>query len=89
MVLRGAKGMRNFAAGEFFLWGTGNLKSNFDHLNLFQKLKTTFCEYWTSIKIKISMICVYKEYEAKIKMVLEQWLLLQMKFLFDYIKIVI
>ena len=33
----------------------------------FSKLKTTFCKYWTSIKIKIGMICVYKEYEVIIK----------------------
>ena len=29
------------------------------------KAKTAFFEYWTSIKIKISMICVLKEYEIK------------------------
>ena len=33
----------------------------------FLKLKTTCCKYWTLIKIKISMTCVYKEYEVKIK----------------------
>ena len=46
----------------------------------FSKLKTAFCEYWTSIKIKISMICVSREYEVKAKMVHEQWLQLKMKF---------
>ena len=40
----------------------------------FPKLKTTFCKYWKLIKIKISMTCLYKEYEVKIKMVQEQWL---------------
>ena len=36
------------------------------------------------------MTCMYKEYEAKIKMVQEQWLQLKMKFLLDYnMKIVI
>ena len=35
----------------------------------FLKLKTTFYKYWTSIKIKNSMTCVYKEYQVKIKMV--------------------
>ena len=37
----------------------------FEPLNL----ETTFCKFWTSIKIKFSMIYVYKEYEFKIKMV--------------------
>ena len=30
----------------------------------FSKLKATFYKYWTSIKIKISMTCVYKEHEV-------------------------
>ena len=56
----------------------------------FSKLKATFYKQWTSIKIKISMICVYKEYEVKIKMLEEQWLQLKMKFLLGYnMKIVI
>ena len=38
----------------------------FEHL---WKLKTTFCIYWTSIKTKISMTFVCKEYEDKIIMV--------------------
>ena len=50
----------------------------------FSKLKTAFYEYWTSIKIKISMICVSKEYETKTKMVQEQWLQLKMSFLSFY-----
>ena len=36
-------------------------------------LEATFCKFWTSIKIKFSMICVYKEYEVEIKMV-QKWL---------------
>ena len=32
------------------------------------------------IEIKISMTCVYKEYEVEIKMVQEQWLQLKLKF---------
>ena len=56
----------------------------------FSKLKAAFCEYWTSIKIKIRMTCVYREYEIKTKMVQEQWLHLWMKFLLVYnMKIVI
>ena len=42
------------------------------------------------IKIKISMTCVCKEYEGKIKLVQGQWLQLKMKFLLGYsVKIVI
>ena len=64
--------MENFAGGENFWLGGGNLTRNyFDHLNLFSKLKTTFCKYGTSVIIKISMTC-YKEYEVKMKMVQEQ-----------------
>ena len=33
----------------------------------FSTLKTAFCENWTPIKIKISMICVWKENEIKTK----------------------
>ena len=36
------------------------------------------------IKIKISMTCVYKEYEGKIKMAQEQWLQLKLKFVLGY-----
>ena len=50
----------------------------------FSKLKTAFCEYWTSIKTKISVICVSKEYECKTKMVEEQWLQIKKTFLFFY-----
>ena len=35
----------------------------------FSKLKTAFCEFWTSIKIKISMNCAYKESEIKTKII--------------------
>ena len=52
--------------------------------SFYKLLKTTFCEYWTSIKIRISMICVSKDYEIKTKMVQEQWLQLKMSFLFFY-----
>ena len=31
----------------------------------FSKLKTAFCEYWTSIKTKTNMTCVSKECEIK------------------------
>ena len=37
--------------------------------------KTDFCEYWTSIKIKISMTCVSKDYKITTKIFLggEKW----------------
>ena len=53
-------------------------------IEAFSTLKTAFCEYWTSIKIKISTTCVSKEYGMKTKMVHEQWLQLKMKFLVGY-----
>ena len=56
----------------------------------FSKLKTAFCEYWTKIKIKISITSVYKDYEIKTKLVQEEWLQLKMKFLLGYnMKIII
>ena len=49
-----------------------------------------FCKFWTLIKIKVSMTCVYKGYQVQIKMVQEQWLQLKMKLLLGYnMKIVI
>ena len=47
-------------------------------------MNKVFCKYQTSIKIKISMTCVYKEYEVKIKMAQEQLLQLKMKFLLGF-----
>ena len=57
-------------------------KKLFWPLKPFSKLKTTFCNYWTSVKIKISMI--YEVYKVKIKMVQKQWLQLKLKFLLGY-----
>ena len=51
--------MGNFARGLFI----GCWKSEeewFWPFKPFSNLKTTFCEYWTSIKIKISMTCMYR-----------------------------
>ena len=50
----------------------------------FSKLKTAFCEYWTSIEMKINMTCVSKEYKIQTKMEQEQWLQLKMLFLLGY-----
>ena len=41
-------------------------------IRTFIKAKTIYCKYSTLIKIKLTMTCMYKEYEAKIKMVQEQ-----------------
>ena len=49
--------LRRFFGG---WWETGEW---FWRFKAFSKLKTVFCEYWTSIKSKISMTCVYKQYE--------------------------
>ena len=63
----------------FFLPGKGNLRrSNFDD----SKLKATFHEWWTSIKI--NMTRVSEEYEIKTKMEQEQGLQLKMLFLLGY-----
>ena len=68
---------------EMFLPGEGNL-SDFDDSNLFLKVKTAFSEYLTSIKTKINMTFVFKEYEIKTKMEQEQWLQLKILFLLGY-----
>ena len=58
-VFRGRMG--NFAEGFFIgCW---------KFFELFSKLKTTFCKCKASIKTKINMNYVSKEYEIKIKMV--------------------
>ena len=53
-----SKLLRRFFGG---WWETGEW---FWRFKAFSKLKTVFCEYWTSIKSKISMTCVYKQYET-------------------------
>ena len=78
----------NFAGGIFTGWWKPE-EEWFWRSEPFSKLKTAFCEDWTSIKIKISMTCVSKEYEIKTKMVQEQWLPLQMLLLSYNLKIVI
>ena len=67
----------------FFHWWRG-IEEWFWWFEPFSKLKIALCEYWTSIKIKISMTCVSKEYETQTKMVHEQWIQLNMKFLLGY-----
>ena len=59
-------GIGSFPEGEIFLLGDGSLSmSEFDQMNLFLKLKTTFYQYWTTIKITISTTYMCKEYEVK------------------------
>ena len=65
-------------------WWVGRLEILMGQFEPFSKLKTAFCEYWTSIKIKINMTLVSKEYEIKTKIEQEQWLLLKKLFLLVY-----
>ena len=74
----------NTAGGIFFTKWWESEEEWFWRFRNFSKLKTALCEYWTSIKTKISMICVLKEYEVKTKMVQEQWLQLK-RFLLGWI----
>ena len=73
-----SRGIGNVAWGMFSMSGGSLPRSN---LNIwtFLKLKTRFFKYWISIKIKISLTCMYKDYKFEIKMVQEQWLQLKMK----------
>ena len=77
------RGIGNSAGGIFLLSGGNLTRSDFGHFNLFQNfwksVKAKFRKYWTSIKIKIGMTSMYKDYELEIKMVPEQWLQLKMK----------
>ena len=50
----------------------------------FKAFSTAFCEYWTSIKVKINTVCVTKEYEIKTKMEKEKWLQPKMLFLLGF-----
>ena len=55
------RGIGNFAGGNFFIEWWESDKEWFWTFEPFSKLKTRFCKYWTSIKIKISMTCMYKD----------------------------
>ena len=80
IVVRG-RGDGEFTWGDFSTGWWESDKEWFWPLEPFSKLSTTFCKYWTLIKIKISMACVYQEYGGKIKMVQKQWLQLKIKIL--------
>ena len=73
-------GNRRGGGGAFFTWWREPEEEGFWQFELSSKLKTAFYEYWTSIKIKLNMICVSKEHEIKTKMEQEQWLQLKMLF---------
>ena len=64
--------MKNFTEADFY-WEPK--EEWFWPFELFSELKATL------IKIKLSMTCVYEEYEIKKTMVQEQLLQLKMKFL--------
>ena len=76
--------MGNFTGRRFFISWYESDQERFWPFEPFPELKATICKYWTSIKIKISMTCVCKEYEVKIKMAQEQWLQLKINFLLGY-----
>ena len=54
--------------GDSFI-GWWDFKEWFWRIKPFSKLKTSLFKYWTSIKTKISMRYIYKEYTIKITMV--------------------
>ena len=67
--------------GDFFMGWWEPEEEWFSRFKPFSKLKSAFYEYWTSIKIKISMTCMFKEYKIKTKMVKKHWRHLKMMFL--------
>ena len=69
--------------GDFFTGWREPEYEGFWQFEPFSKLKATFCEYWTSVKIKINMTCVSKEYAIK-AMEQEQCLELKMLLLLGY-----
>ena len=70
-------GLENFTGVNFFIGCWEPEEEWFWLFKPFSKLKMTFCKYWASSKIKISMTCQYKEYEVKIEIVQEQGLQLR------------
>ena len=80
----GGGGGGHLNGGNFFTVWMESEEEWFWQFEPFLKLKPVFCEYWTSIKNKINMTCVSKEYEIKTKIGQEQWLQLKMLFLLGY-----
>ena len=69
-------GIRNFTGGRVTRWREPE-EEWFWWFEPFSMLKTAFHECWTSIKIKINMTCVLREYKIKTKMEQGQWLQLK------------
>ena len=69
-------GIRNFTGGRVTGWREPE-EEWFWWFEPFSMLKTAFHECWTSIKIKINMTCVLREYKIKTKMEQGQWLQLK------------
>ena len=59
-------GTGNFAGWDFFICWWESDEEWFSPLKRFSVLKTTFCKYWTSIKIKISMSYMHEVWSWKI-----------------------
>ena len=74
-------GVKKFCCRGFFYQVVGSWGGVI--LSIQTIFKAALCEYWTAIKIKISMTCVSKEYDIKTKMVQGQWLKVKM-FLLGY-----
>ena len=82
MAVKGrGEGNQNFHWGDFFTGWREPEEEWFWRFEPLTKLKTSIFEYWTSVKIKINMTDVSKEYEIKTKMEQEQWLQLKLLFL--------
>ena len=80
----------NFTGGWLFYRMKENWGGVILTIQTFFEAKNSFLWYWTSIKIKINLTCVSKEYEIKTKFEQEQWLQLKLLFLLGYdLKIVV
>ena len=82
-------GIGNFTAGNFFTGQREPEEEWFWQFERFLKLKKAFFECWTSIKTKINMTCVSKQYGIKTKLEQEQRLQLKMLFLLGHDLIIV
>ena len=67
MAVRGWRESKILLVGDFFTGWREPEEEWFWQFEPFSKLKTAFCEYWTSIKMKINMTCVSKIMKLKQK----------------------
>ena len=72
------------ARGFFLSWAGDLTRSYLWTFDNFPMLKTTFHKYWTSSKIKIRMIYLYREH--KVKKLLNFSLVIRWKLLFSLLK---